>query len=399
MLNYAVSNGIINMKDIQDKLLMKERNDLLAKHPYKIWKGNDQYWHTYLPDISKRNQRKPVKRKQEEDIKTVVIDFWREKSSNPTILEVFEEWNDRRLELKKISNATHLRNKNVYNRHYKDFGEYRIKPTSPEEFEEFLEEQIPIHNLTSKAFSNLKSITRGFLKRAKKRKLIDYNVEEIFQNLDTSESDFIKIIKEDYEEVFNEEEFPYIIDYLKNNMDMMNIGILLMFVTGVRIGEIVTLKHQDFTDKSFAIRRTETRYVDSESQKYVCAVKEFPKSQAGVRTVVLPNQYMWLIKEIKKLNPFGEYIFVKNGNRISTQSMRMRLKRICKKLKIYHKSPHKIRKTYATILLDNNVDQRLITGQLGHTEVLCTENHYHRNRRNIDRKVEIISKVPDFMTK
>ncbi len=70
----------------------------------------------------------------------------------------------------------------------------------------FPERQLPEHELTAKAFSNLKTATRGFLKRAKKKKLILFNVEELFQELDTSEVDFKKVIKEDYEEVFNEEE-------------------------------------------------------------------------------------------------------------------------------------------------------------------------------------------------
>ncbi len=77
----------------------------------------------------------------------------------------------------------------------------------------------------------------------------------------------------------------------------------------------------------------------------------------------------------------------------------MRLKRVCKKLNIYHKSPHKIRKTYGTILLDNHIDNKLIMGQMGHTDIVCTENHYHRNRKSIDQKSQIISSIPDFMAK
>ena len=54
---------------------------------------------------------------------------------------------------------------------------------------------------------------------------------------------------------------PIIMDYLINNIDMMNLGILLMFLTGIRIGELVTLKHSDFSGNVFNVRRTETRYV------------------------------------------------------------------------------------------------------------------------------------------
>lgn len=87
------------------------------------------------------------------------------------------------------------------------------------------------------------------------------------------------------------------------------------------------------------------------------------------------------------------------GNRISIQSIRMRQKRICKKLNIYPKSPHKGRKTYGTILMDNHIDNRLIIEQMGHTDITCSEKHYHRNRKSIEKKTEILSNIPDFMAK
>ena len=103
-----------------------------------------------------------------------------------------------------------------------------------------------------------------------------------------------------------------------------------MFLTGARIGEVVALKHTDFTHNTFNIRRTETRYKNADG-KYVREVKDYPKTAAGIRTAIIPDAYSWLVKEIQKLNPFQDYIFVKDGNRISTQSIRMRQKRICKK--------------------------------------------------------------------
>ncbi len=392
LLKYAVENGMIDLSYVQEQIEMTKRKELLEKHPYKIWEGKDGKWYTYLPN---KEGRKLKKRLTKEAIENEIINYWKTELENPTVKEVFCEWNDRRLELKKNSKATHLRNIQTFNRHYEEFGNKRIKSIDAQEVEEFLEEQIPKHDLSAKAFSNLKTITRGLLKRAKKRKLIAFNVEEIFQELDTSESDFKKNIKEDYEEVFNEKEMSIIMEYLKQDKDMMNIGILLMFVTGIRIGEVVALKHEDFDGNVFRIRRTATRYLD-ENGKYVYDVKEFPKTQAGVRTVVIPKDYEWLSKSIRLLNPFNEYVFVKNGKIVTTQAMRMKLSRVCKKLGIYHKSPHKIRKTYGTILLDHNIDNRLIMEQMGHTDIACTENHYHRNRRSLDAKSQIISSIPEF---
>lgn len=394
ILQFIIDNGMIDISDVQNSIETMKKEELLKKHPYKIWQGKDGKWYTYLPDGEKGRTLK--KRTTKKAIEDDVVGYWRTELENPIIREVFDEWNNRRLTLRKISNATHLRNKQTFERHYKEFGNKRIKNVSADDIGSFLEEQIPLHNLTSKAFSNLKTVTRGFLKRAKKRKLITFNVEEMLQDLDTSETDFRKRIKEDYEEVFNEKEMQTMVKYLKENLDTKNIGILLMFATGIRVGELVALKHNAFDGNTIKIRRTETRYL-GEDGKYVYSVKEFPKSEAGVRTVVIPEDYMWLCSKIKILNPFGEYVFTdSNGKRMTTNCIRRRQERNCKKLGIYRKSPHKIRKTYGSILLDYNVDNRLIMEQMGHTDINCTETHYHRNRKNIEQKSRIISSIPEF---
>lgn len=394
LLNYALSKGIINLESVQEQIAMSKRQEYLDKHPYKIYQGNDGKWRTYLPDLN--NGRKMIKKTNKKDVYDIIVAYWKEQDVNPTIKEVFNEWNDRRLELSQISDATYLRNTQVFNRHYSLFGNNHIKDVSVEQWTDFLEEQIGKFTLTTKAFANLKSITRGMLKRAKRRKLITFCSEDIFDDLEVSDNEFKQVIKEDYQLVFNEQESEIIVKYLIDNLDTMNIAILLMFLTGARIGEIATLKHEDFNEDSFNIRRTETRY--KKDGHYVYGVKEFPKTKAGVRTVVIPNEYKWLYGKIKTLFPFEEFIFISDitHKRLTAQSIRMRLLRLCKKLNIYHKSPHKIRATYGSILLDNHIDNKLIIGQMGHTNIACTEQHYHRNRRSIEKKAEIISQISDF---
>lgn len=397
LLKYAIDSGMIDAALLQEKIEMQKREELLSKHTYEIWEGKDGYWRTYLPDEEKG--RKLIKRRNENDIKDIVADYWADQLENPTVEEVFNEWNDRKLTLAKISNATHLRNKGFFKRHFAELGKKRIKSIGEDEWEDFLEEQIPKFNLKAKAFAGLKGVTKGMLKRAKKRKLINFNVEEMFSELDTSETDFRREVKEDYEEVFNEEETDIMVKYLIDHLDAPNIAILLMFVAGVRIGEVVTLKHSDFIDNTFNVRRTETKYKNDGDERYTVEVKEFPKTKAGFRTVIIPEDYKWLCEKIRFLNPFSEYIFVKDGERMTAQAIRMRLKRLNKKLNIYHKSPHKIRKTYGTILLDNNIDEKLILDQMGHANIGTTESHYHRNRRSITKKSAILSSIPDLMAR
>lgn len=394
LLKYAIENGIINTALVQEQVEMQKKNELLKNHPYKITCGKDGRWATYLPD--KEKGRKQIKKTDKEELINEIIEYWETELYNPTIEEVFNEWNDRRLALKQISTSTHNRNNQCFSRHYGKLGKKRIKNVEWEEFEEFLEEQIPIHNLTAKAFSGLKGITKGFLQYAKKKKLIDFNVVTMMNELDVSDSQFKKVIKEDFEEVYDEDEFPIIMQYLLDNLDLHNMGILLLFLTGLRIGELVSLKHSDFEGNTIKIRRTETRY--KEDGKTFYGIKEFPKTKAGVRTAIVPEAYIWIVKKLQLQNPFGEYIFVNaRGERMTTNCIRRRLELINRRLNIVCKSPHKIRKTYGTILLDNKVDNDLVTGVMGHSTILCTENHYHRNRKAIETKSKIISSIPEFV--
>jgi len=397
LLKYAVENGMIDLSYVQEQIEMSKRNELLEKHPYAISQGSDGKWRTYLPD--KEKGRKMVKKSTKEAVENEVMDYWKSEMENPTIEDVFNEWNDRRIKLNKISQASHLRFKQIFNRHYKDFGKKKIKNVTPQDIEEFLEEQIPKFELSAKSFSNLKTITKGLLKRAKKRRLIEMDVESLFREMDTSEAHFKRTMKEDDKEVFNEEEFPKVIEYLTDNPDLKNLGILIMFLTGIRVGELVALKHSDFDGNTFKIRRTETKYVD-EDGKYVYGIKDCPKTEAGIRTVILPKSYTWIANKLKLYNPFGEYIFVESGDRrLTTNCIRRRMERVCDKLGIIRKSPHKARKTYGSILLDNGIDNKLITDVMGHTDIMCTEGHYHRNRKTIERKTEILSDIPEFMSR
>ena len=110
---------------------MKEKNkcilnrkELLSKHPYKIWQGRDGKWYTYLPD--KEKGRKLIKRKILSELEDFVVAQIKEDEENPTITEIFNEWNDRKLGLKKIYNATHSRNKRFFYRHYEEFGKREL---------------------------------------------------------------------------------------------------------------------------------------------------------------------------------------------------------------------------------------------------------------------------------
>lgn len=395
-MEFLANNDTIDLAHIQTELMeTKKRKKYLEMHKYSIYEGKDGKWYTTLPDAEKG--RRKVRRSTKKEIQDIVIEFWKDQEENPTIEELFNEWNDLRLERKKIGNASHSRYAQCFRRHFGEFGKKKIRSIEPEDIEDFLEYELSDKELTVKAFSLLKTITIGTLKRAKRRKFISFNLSDLIDDLDVSDHDFKKTVKEDYQEVFDEEEMSVFIQYCLDNLDMKNTAILFMFVTGVRVGELVAIKHEDIKDGTVLIRRTETKYENPNGHGFIYEVKDFPKTKAGVREVVVPRDYWFLLSRMKALNPFGEYVFTdESGKRITTNVIRRRQERICKKLNIYRKSPHKVRKTVGTILFDEKLDNNFITRQMGWVSSTTGETHYHRNRKSIDRKVDIISEIPEF---
>ena len=154
-------------------------------------------------------------------------------------------------------------------------------------------------------------------------------------------------------EVFMEDEIPVIIKYLKENPDIYNLGILLVFETGMRVGELAALSPNDIGDCEIKIRRTEVKY-RTENGKWIATVKEHPKTSAGCRDLIISSSASKTAQAAMKLNPNGTYLFEHNGKRIRGNTFNKRLSTICEKLDIPHRTMHKIRKTYGTILLDSD---------------------------------------------
>lgn len=138
--------------------------------------------------------------------------------------------------------------------------------------------------------------------------------------MDLSRKCFAKKVVRDEESVFTDIEVEKISNYIRENISIINYGILLAFQTGVRVGELCTLKYSDIMGNKLSIRRTEVRYRDKDG-KYVFEVRESPKTEAGNRDIILNSDAMKTLREIRKLNPFGEYIFMKGGIRIKEKGI------------------------------------------------------------------------------
>ena len=394
ILNYALNNGMLDLALIQAQEQLRKRKEILNNHPYEIYQGKDQKWYTYLPDKTKGRLKK--KRNSKEEIEALVIDFWSEKLTDPTVADVFTEWVERKLEVGDISKATYDRYLIDFNRFFTEFGKKKIKDVTPADISDFAKHSVKKFELTNKAYSNLRTLLFGIFKRAFTNGYITFSITNVINDIEFSRKAFARNVKEDWKEVFMEDELPLFIEYLVSHQDILNLGLLLMVVTGLRVGELVAIELSDIENNVIYVNKMETRYKDPVSGKTVFEVVNDTKSDVGTREVIIPDDYLWVIKKMRILNPWGPYLLMKDGVRVKTYTLRKRQKFVCDKTGIYPKSPHKSRKTYGTILLDNQVPTAMILQQMGHTEILTTEKHYHRNRKRTEAKSRIISTIPDL---
>ena len=78
-LTSSVLHGNLHYDEVLEQLNMTKREKILKQHPYTIYStDNGTAWRTYLPATEEHGYRKPVRRKNKEDVESAVVKFYTE---------------------------------------------------------------------------------------------------------------------------------------------------------------------------------------------------------------------------------------------------------------------------------------------------------------------------------
>ena len=397
LLDFAIKNDMIDVGATLKQIEEMERKEILAQHPYSITEKPDHYA-TYLPgEDGKRKYRVRHTRKEIEDL---IIAYYKEKMQEVYLKDVFYEWINKKLEYNEIQRASYDRYINDYKRFFENqpnvLSAKRFKNITEDDIEAFVKVTIRDFQLSRKTYAGLRTLLYGIFRYGKKKKYTTISISEFMKDLELPRNMFKPRIVDREKEVFMEDEIPVIIKYLKENPDIYNLGILLVFETGMRVGELAALSPNDIGDCEIKIRRTEVKY-RTENGKWIATVKEHPKTSAGCRDLIISSSALKTIQAAMKLNPDGTYLFEHNGKRIRGNTFNKRLSTICEKLDIPHRTMHKIRKTYGTILLDSDqMTDAFVASQMGHSDVACTRRYYYFSNRSMKKNKMQIEQVISF---
>jgi len=399
LLKKAIEDGIVDLPTLQLQIEMNERKKYLEKHEFRVWQGKDGHWYTYLPDGTK--ERRLIRKTKKSSVEDAIIEYYRTEEYNPTVEDVFEQCISEKMKYEEITMQTYSKYRTEFERFFKNkfvnMANLRIKNVDEDYLEEFIKTNIVKLELSHKAFCGMRILINGIFKYAKKRKYINWSVTNFFGDLQISKKSYKRKERDDSKEIFFDDEIPIILNYLTENPDIFNLGIKLAFYTGIRVGELSSLKYSDMTKKILkdskevkyvlSIRRTEIKYKD-EKGKWIIDVQDFPKTEEGNRDIIINESVVRIIETAHQKNPFGEYLFMNEGIRVRGNKFNKRLSVICDKLNIPHRTMHKIRKTYETTLIDSRMDEALVAKQMGHTDISTTRKYYYFSNKNEKSQVD-----------
>lgn len=147
-------------------------------------------------------------------------------------------------------------------------------------------------------------------------------------------------------------------------LGMRDLTILeLLYSTGVRVSELVNIKIEDidFNERTIKI------------------LGKGNKERIVLYSKVLSNYLKDYLEKRNTFNPNHSYLFInKFGNKLTDRGVRLIIDNILKKGMVdFHISPHMIRHTFATHLLDNGADLKCVQELLGHKNLSTTQIYTH----------------------
>ena len=273
LLQLALQEGIINVDVLSDQLSMKKRQKVIEeKHEHKIWQGENGKWYTYLPDCERGRVLK--KKSTKEELEKLIYNYYEDLET--TFGTVFDEWVHQKVDLGEIKKQTLDKYTTDFKKFFVKTGFYKkpIATLTECELEDFIKKTIHEQELTNKAYSGLRTLLIGILKHAKKKGYTDISPKIFFGDLELSRKAFKPRVIRDEDSVFTKKETEEITKYLWDNPTIVHLGILLVFQTGLRIGELSALQYADINKGLLSVWKTEERFKDDDG-KYVYQIKAF----------------------------------------------------------------------------------------------------------------------------
>jgi len=231
--------------------------------------------------------------------------------------------------------------------------------------------------ISSKQFNNLKSIINGIYVYSGTE--LDLNASNRIRDIDMRQFPLKPTKPKD--NAFTAKEREQVMNYLSDKEDPVSLALRFNFYCGLRIGELLALKYSDIENGLLQVNGQYLKEITINNDLSSAPIEYFNTelvkgySEEGYRRLPLHDEALKIIKIMRKQNPFGEYIFMKDGKQLHPNTCGSRIRRICKKLGLKERGTHALRFTYASILYRNGLSVLNISKLLGHRSTTMTSRY------------------------
>ncbi|MFE4120079.1 tyrosine-type recombinase/integrase [Priestia sp. YIM B13486] len=264
-------------------------------------------------------------------------------------------------------------------------GHFKIQQITPLHIQKFINELVNQNSYSEHTIHLIYRIISASLKKAKIIKLLKDNP--------ASGITLPKIRKKEMN-VWSLEQVNYFINESKKikRLTRCYIGFLIALLTGMRQGEIMGLRWKDIDMESQIIYIRQTLTQDAE-------IKYGAKNVSSIRSIHISNKLIAELKVHRKrvlaeklslgqdYNDFDLVICTQKGKPMIPRNFRKEFYNLTEKIRLPKIRFHDLRHTHATILIQQNVNVKLISERLGHAEIGTTLDTYSHVLPNMQKTV------------
>lgn len=150
-----------------------------------------------------------------------------------------------------------------------------------------------------------------------------------------------------------------------------------LYATGIRVSECCQLKIQDVQDAFIQ--------VEGKGKKQ----RRIPLGKKALKAI---DHYLTFLHQAGK----GAFLFISTkGKKIHRSSLFLQVQKYARQVGIEKKvSPHVLRHSFATHLLENGADLRLIQEMLGHEDIATTDRYTHISSKHLKKAFQAFHPRP-----
>ena len=406
--DYIKEDDIIEMEEVLEDYNMKRRHlQAQRMHKYPIKYTPKSGWFTDVDDFTMPKGKRKIRKSTEEKLLEALAEWYIDQEGRRTSIDfIFHTW----LEWKETpTNAANLdRIKKAWETYYdsEPMSQSLIhKPMgqiTTLELRKWAENLLRKHHpVDRKKFSRMFSIINNCYEFA-----CDEDVNVVQTNLwqkarkkinpdlmvtNPTPTDDSQVFTDDERRLMRQMVFEDLETY-SDRPTSAGLQILFMLETGLRMGECCGLKWSDVRNGRLYVQR----------QARNDGVREWTKTTNGYRDIPLTDEAMRILEAVKQFNEAQgfdhEWIFQSNkaeyDYRLSYNAANNKLRKLCIRMDSVIKSPHKLRKTCLSALIDNpNVSNRTVQRFAGHSDITTTLTYYSFDRSTKEEQAMAINEA------